>query len=255
MLINTIAGLTMGLIVLAPIVLVIVLGQRLGWRPRWIAAGAVTFIGSRMIHLPLNWVLGQIGLIPSATPVSVQTALVLGLTAGVCEELARAAALTWWVSEVRDGNKSAAFGLGHGGIEAVIIGILGGFSIINMIALQTMDLGALGLEPEQLEQVKAQVAAFANQPAWQPVIPAWERAMAMINHLFMTTLVMTGLMKREWGWIAGAIAWHTAINAIAVWLHQHHGILAAEGALTAMTVAAAALWWRQVGADLKSARG
>ena len=68
---------------------------------KWVGAGAITFIGSQIVHLPLNWKLGQIGLIPSATPISFQTAALLGLTAGLCEELARAAALTWCVAEVR----------------------------------------------------------------------------------------------------------------------------------------------------------
>ncbi len=243
MLLNVITAVSMGLILLGPIVLVIWAGKRSDWRARWVIAGAVTFIGSQVVHLPLNWGLSQAGLLVTSTPIDLTAALTLGLTAGLCEELARAATLTWWVSEVRDHNKATALGLGHGGIEAVFIGILGTLSLINILALQSMDLNTLDLEPEHLEQVKAQVAAFSSQPAWQPAASLIERAMAMVNHLFMTMLVLTSIVQRQWRWLAAAIAWHTVVNAVAVWLHQHYGVLAAEGALALLTVAAGYGWW------------
>lgn len=244
MLINILVSVAMALMVLGPIVLVIWAGQRHGWQPRWIGAGALTFVGSQVVHLPLNWGLSQVGLLGDATGIDVQTALVLGLSAGICEELARAAVLTWWVTEVRDHNKATAYGLGHGGIEAVFVGILGIFSVINIIALQTMDLNALGLSPEQLERVQAQVREFTAQPLWAPATPLVERAMAMMNHLFMTLLVLRGITSRKWGWIGLAIGWHTMINAVAVWLAKHHGALAAEASLAVFTALAAWLWWR-----------
>jgi len=244
MLINVITAICMATIVLAPIVVIIWGGRRFDWRVRWIGVGALTFIGSQVIHLPLNAVLANFDIIGQTAPLSAQEAITLGLTAGLCEELMRAAVLTWWVTEIRDHNKASAYGLGHGGIEAVIIGVLGVFTLINMIALQTMDLNALGLTPELLDQVKAQVAAYNSQPWWQPSIAVFERVMAMVNHLFMTVLVLTGLMRRQWGWIAAAVIWHTMINAVAVWLNQHHGVIAAEGALAVMTAGAAYGWWR-----------
>jgi uncharacterized membrane protein YhfC len=243
MLINTLTAVSMATLVLGPIVLVIWAGQKLGWRPRWIGAGALCFIGSQLVHLPLNWGLSQAGLLSSASPIDASTALVLGLSAGVCEELTRLAVLSYWVTEVRDHNKATAFGLGHGGIEAVFIGVLGFFSVVNMIALQTMDLDALGLNPEQLEGVRAQVAAFSNQPLWTPLMSVLERAMAMMNHLFMTLLILRAITHKQWGWIVVAISWHTAINAVAVWLHQHQGVAASETALAVFTIIAAGMWW------------
>ena len=243
MLVNTITTVAMVSLILGPIVLVIWLGQRAGWQPRWVVAGAIAFVASQAVHLPLNWGLGQAGLIATASPIDVPTAIILGLSAGVCEELARLAVLTKWVTEVRDHNKATALGLGHGGIEAILVGVLGVFSVVNMIALQTMDLNALGLEPAQLEAVKTQIAAFSNQPLWMPLVSVLERFMAIMNHLFMTVLVLRGVTRRQWGWVFAAIGWHTLINAIAVWLHQHHGVAASEAALTVFTGVAAWLWW------------
>ena len=45
------------------------------------------------------------------------------------------------------------------------------------------------------------------------------------------------------GWIGVAIGWHSAINAVTVWLHQHQGVAASEIALAVFTVIATGMWW------------
>jgi len=183
------------------------------------------------------------GWMSTITPIEPTTAVLAGLTAGLCEEGARTAVFLWWLRDVRDHNKGNAYGLGHGGIEAVLLGILGAFSLISMISLQTMDLNALGLEPEALEAVKAQVAAFQAQEWWQVLLGPLERAMAMMNHLFMTMLVLQGVTRRSPLPIVVAVGWHALINGITVWVMSHHSALAAEGALAVLTCVAAAGWW------------
>ena len=243
MLINSLCALALLLMVLGPIILVIFLGRRHGWEPRWVVAGAVAFVGSQVIHLPMNWALGELGWMSNVSPIDPTTAVLAGLTAGLCEEGARAAVFFWWLKEVRDHNKGNAYGLGHGGIEAVLLGFLGGFSLISMISLQTMDLTTLGLEPDALEAVKTQVAAFQAQAWWQALLGPLERAMAMMNHLFMTMLVLRGVTRRSALPILVAVGWHALINAVTVWVMSHYSALAAEGALAVLTMLAVAGWW------------
>lgn len=244
MLINSLCALALLLMIMGPIVLVISLGRKYAWEPRWVVAGAVAFIGSQVVHLPLNWLLGEAGWMSPVTPIDPTTAVLAGLTAGLCEEGARAAVFLWWLRNVRDHNKGNAYGLGHGGVEAVLLGILGGFSLISMISLQTMDLNTLGLEPDALEAVQAQVAAFQAQEWWQVLLGPLERAMAMMNHLFMTMLVLRGVLRRSALPIVVAVGWHALINGATVWIMSHHSALAAEGALAVLTCIAAAGWWQ-----------
>src|SRR5258708_29377781 len=73
-----------------PFMLGALLSRQLGTRWGLFWVGAVTFIGSQVVHIPLNLVLGRLGLLaigpePGRLPL---TAAVAGLSAGVCQELA-----------------------------------------------------------------------------------------------------------------------------------------------------------------------
>jgi uncharacterized membrane protein YhfC len=178
------------------------------------------------------------------SPVSNEAAVVLGLSAGVCEELARYGVLLWWMRRVRDWKTATAFGMGHGGVEAFMIGILGCFTVVNLVALQTMDLSQLGLEGDALAAVQAQVVAFQEQPLWMPFMGVIERVMAIGNHVWMSTLVVLSVVRRNPLYLLAAIAWHTVLNAGALIVLREAGVLACEGTVLLMTAAAMAMWWR-----------
>ena len=242
MLINIISATTVLLIITGSIGVVIWATRKFGWEKRIIAAGVAAFIGSQVVHLPLNWLLGETGALATTPPLSNIDALILGITAGLCEELARYGAMRWWVTEVRDVSKATGFGLGHGGIEALLIGIMGSFSIINLIALQTMDLNTLGLEASQIEAVEQQLMSYQEQPFWMPTLSFIERSMAIVNHIWMSILVMMALTRSQVRWLMAAIAWHTLINATAVITMRDHGALAAEITLLLWTGLAIVGW-------------
>jgi uncharacterized membrane protein YhfC len=244
MLINIITAISMLAIVLGPIFLVVWATRRSGWETRLITIGAATFVLSQVVHLPLNWALGSVGVLSSAPPFDNTSAMILGLTSGLCEELARYGVMRWWVREVRDGSQATGFGLGHGGFEAILVGILGCFTVINMLALQTMDLNDLGLEPAQLEAVQAQVLAYQEQPFWQPLLAPIERALAMANHVWMSLLVMLSLVRRQIRWLIAAIGWHAILNGLVLVTIRDQGVVASETVLFLMTIGAAAGWWR-----------
>jgi uncharacterized membrane protein YhfC len=244
MLINIVTAISMLAMVLGPIFLVVWATRRNGWEMRLIAIGAATFVLSQVVHLPLNWALGNVGLLSSAPPIDNRSAMVLGLTSGLCEELARYGTMRWWLTDVRDGSKATGFGLGHGGVEAILVGILGCFTALNMLALQTMDLHALGLEPAQFESVQAQVLAYQEQPFLQPLLAPIERALAMANHVWMSLLVMLSLVRRQLRWLIAAIGWHAMLNGLVLVTIRDQGVVASELVLFLMTIGAAAGWWR-----------
>jgi hypothetical protein len=83
------------------------------------ALGALGFMLSQVVHLPLNLGLGR--LLPSAPGQLWISALALGLSAGLCEELTRYAMLRTLAKGVRHEGSALMLGAGHGGIEALII--------------------------------------------------------------------------------------------------------------------------------------
>jgi uncharacterized membrane protein YhfC len=126
--------------------------------------GAVTFIGSQVVHLPLNAGLTQFfkWLWPNAAPAPWHipfNAVVLGLTAGVCEETARYLGYRFLVPQARAYRDGLMLGAGHGGIEAMILGLLTGYTFIQMVSLERTGLDSLGLTATQLEVARQQVIA------------------------------------------------------------------------------------------------
>ena len=123
--------------------------------------GCGTFIGSQLVHLPLNNWLSDLGLLPTAGSLSGppwwQTALILGLTAAVCEEGARAAGYAL-LRRYRRFEDGLMMGLGHGGIESMVFGgVLTASTVASLMPLRDADLTTLGLSVDQVVAVAQQL--------------------------------------------------------------------------------------------------
>ena len=210
--------LSIGLSILIPIILAIILRRR--FRVSWLlfGVGSFTFIGSQVVHLPLNSLLTKIGVLPSSTDTAwliAQTAIVLGLTAGICEELARFVGYTI-LKKARRAEDGLMLGLGHGGIEAMIlIGILSAGSFAQLFALRSVDLQTLNLAQDQLLQVQKALDTF-NQPAVVGLLPLVERLIAMTLHVTLSMMVLYAFQQNKRIWVLWAILYHAIVDALAV---------------------------------------
>lgn len=186
------------LMLLLPVGLAVVLRRRVAVPWVYFGVGILTFIGSQVVHLPLNNWLTDLGiLVPTAESGAawVRTVLVLGLTAGVCEEIARA--MGYWVLARRGKGQGIAegvmLGLGHGGIEAMTFGaVLTASSLTSLWALQGQDLNSLNLPTTQLETLRAQLEQLTSTP-WVLFVPVWERLIAIGLHVTLSVLVWLAL--------------------------------------------------------------
>lgn len=219
-----------------PVLLGLFLARRLGLPWRLFLVGAATFIGSQVVHLPLNigldW-LFDAGLLP-VPPEQYQlifNAVLLGLTAGLCEETARFVVYRWWIKSARSWREALMFGAGHGGVEAIIIGLLVGLGAINIVVLSNTDLSTLPLSPEQLSELQQQMTAALALPWYAPLLGALERVFAMAFHLSAAVMVLQVFRRRNILWLAAAILWHTTLNALAVYINGTAGPYWAEAAL------------------------
>ncbi len=91
---------------------------KLDWRLWWI--GAAVFVLSQVGHIPFNALVGplfnQSAIV--AMPVASQrliSAVFLGLSAGLFEELFRYGMFRWWAKDARSWRKGVLTGAGHGG--------------------------------------------------------------------------------------------------------------------------------------------
>lgn len=204
--------------ILVPVILGIILRRR--FRVSWLlfGVGSLTFIGSQVVHLPLNNLLTKIGILPT-TPEGgwaiAQMAIILGLTAGICEELARFVGYTI-LKKARRAEDGLMLGLGHGGIEAmIIIGVLTAGGIAQLFALRGVDLLSLNLGQAQLLNIQKQLDTF-NQPAIIGLLPLLERLMAMTLHSVLSMMVLYAFQQNKRIWVLWAILYHAVVGAIAV---------------------------------------
>lgn len=225
---------------LLPVVLAGLARQR--FRPPWLlfVAGMATFGLSQLAHFPLNEWLHDLGWLPLSFLDSDQplwrTALILGLTAGLCEELARtlgyAVLARFPILKSQTTAGGLMLGLGHGGIEALVFGgLLTTATIQSLLELAGMDLTTLHLAPDQLAALQLQINALTGS-TWQAVFPLLERAMAMAIHVVLSLMVLKAFQRRQPAWVILAIAYHALIDAGAVYARGlTENVLLIEGVL------------------------
>jgi uncharacterized membrane protein YhfC len=210
----------------------------IGWGIFW--AGAATFILSQIVHLPLNWALGLLG---GGRGVALwplpALALVAGLSAGICEEGARWVVLTFFLKRVRRWDQGLQYGAGHGGVEAIIFGVLALVSFVAMIALRSVNLSALNLG-DASAQAQAQMAQYWATPWYMSILAGLERVCAITLQIAMALLVVRSVARRQPRYFLAAVALHTAVDFWAVWGAGTVGMLGVEVGVAVF--AAFALW-------------
>jgi uncharacterized membrane protein YhfC len=205
---------------------------------RWnlFGIGAITFIGSQILHIPFNhWVLNPLFQeIGGASPLQgnnlIIIAIGLGLSAGVFEETARYIVYRFWIKDARIWKDALMFGAGHGGIEAILLGIITLLAVFQIVSLSGQDLSSI-IPQEQLPIAQAQVNAFWALPWYGVLLGTGERVIALIFHISASVLVLQVFRRKNIAWLFAAIFLHAGLNAIAVYGSQTWGIYLTEGAL------------------------
>jgi uncharacterized membrane protein YhfC len=213
-----------------PIALAVLLTRR--FRLPWslVAAGAVAFVGSQVVHIPLNFAVDALAK-PHPPPHAWRlptTAAILGTTAGVCEELARYVVLRFWRKEARTFRHALVLGAGHGGIESVLLGLLAALTFASMLMLRAHSPSELGVPPDAAEAVTKQVHEYWSMRLYDPLLAAAERVSAVTFHLSASALVVRALVSRRVGYLGAAVAWHAVTDAAAVYLAGRWGARFAE---------------------------
>lgn len=228
------------LMVLIPIGLGVYLARRFrfGWRLWWI--GAATFIISQVGHIPFNVLLGilfQRGFLP-APPEDYQlifNALVLGLSAGLWEEIARYLSYRFWAKDARTWSQGLMLGAGHGGIEALLLGSLVLITFGIMLAAQRMDFSII-LPPSQLNLFRDQVDLYWSMRWFDPLLGALERLFAITFHLAASVLVLQVFIRHQIRWLWLAVGLHTLLDATAVYAVSTWGAYTTEALIGVLSL-------------------
>lgn len=219
-----------------PLGLGLYLNRRWSLSWRFFLVGAVTFIGSQVLHIPFNLLLlapiaDKLGLIGAEQflPIAIY-AILLGLSAGLFEEGARYIVYRLWLKDVKRWEEAVFFGAGHGGVEAVLLGGLALFAFFQATAYRDADLTTL-VSPEQLDLARAQLDAYWTAPWYAAILGAVERSLAIVIQICLAVLVFQAVVERKVLWLGVAVTWHMVVDALAVLGLPYWGVYLTEGVL------------------------
>lgn len=220
-----------------PLGLGIYLFRRLHADWRIYGFGILTFIVSQFLNLVFtNWtlapVLDNLGLGPENPAGSLQLALyavLLGLSSAVFVETARYVVYSRWLDKARSWKDGLMFGAGHGGVEAIIAGVIALAVFLVAFSLRNRALG--GNPADQIQDIQLFLATYWNHPWHFYLLALIERISAIIFHLGAALLVLQAFTRRNISWYLAAILMHTLFTAIIVFATLTWGIYMAEAVL------------------------
>ncbi len=225
-------GAQLAVIVAGVVGLAIALKRRLPGRWVWWGAGALAFVASQVLRIPL---LAAVS-VGAAGATTVIMAVQL-LTSGLFEETARYVVMRRLVKDIRRWPAAVMFGAGHGGIEAII---LFGFGLVNVAVLllggDALIAQAQAASPQQAEALRAQIQALQSTPVWAYGLGVYERVLAIVLHIAFSIMVMRAVRGDGAKWLLAAIVSHIAVNAVAVLTAQNAGPIAAEAVMTVIAI-------------------
>lgn len=205
------------LIVTLPFILASILRR---WRSvPWLyfIVGVLTFTGAQIVHVLLNELLARIGVLPADRPEGsalVAMAIVLGLTAGLTEEFGRVVGYRLFprARRYRDG---LMMGLGHGGIEAILVGVIMAAGISALWNVDTVGLFPQGASAQEYATLQQQLDLIDQTPliAFAPLV---ERLIAITAQVTLSVIVLTAFIKSQWLYVLVAILYHALLDSVAV---------------------------------------
>jgi uncharacterized membrane protein YhfC len=150
-------------------------------------------------------------------------AIFLGLTAGLFEEIGRYIAFKTVLKRHLEWKNGVAFGIGHGGIESILII---GLTYLNNLYMSFMINSGLFETTIAPKMPKELVTYLKDQliglPSYVFLVPSIERAFTFIIHIGFSVLVMSGIKKgKGLLYLALAVLLHMLIDAPAVILNSY----------------------------------
>ena len=196
-----------------PIALCIIVKVKMKAKMSSVFIGAATFI---VFALILEQILHVIVLRNTGIAKNIWLyALYGGLAAGLFEETGRYLAMKFVMKKNLDKQNALMYGVGHGGIESILVVGLAQFSNIAT-ALMINSGQAESLFAAFDEATMANIAQLWQLPAYQFYISGIERIAAIFLHIGLSYLVYRAVKEQKMKFFFLALALHVLIDAVVV---------------------------------------
>lgn len=176
-------------------------------------------------------------------------ALYGGLMAGLFEETGRFLSMKLILKkESPAASTGIAYGVGHGGIELLLLfgaTMVSNIAISALINAGNLDLVLAGVPEANRAQVQTQLEGLQTLTVTTLLYGLWERVSAIILQVGLSIIVWTAVRKGgKWLWLfPAAILLHALVDALAVIISKNAGMLQTEIVVFALAIAVGAAGW------------
>lgn len=190
-----------------------------------VLVGALTFFVSQIVlRIPLLQLLQSQSFYAVIGKNIWLNSLFLSLTAGIFEEMGRFLSFKFLLKNKLQWKNGIAFGIGHGGIEAIM---LTGLTYLNNLIFSLMiNSGAFEqisgtMSPEMSNYI---ISGLTGTNSFMFLVAGMERVFAIIAHIAFSMIVLYGVKYRKNIYVVFAILAHTLLNAPSVILSHYFGL-------------------------------
>lgn len=203
-------------------VLLYIIVKRRDYLKSYLIGALVFFLSQIVLRLPIlnflsinaDWYI----MLSSVYPIVYS--IILGLSAGVFEEVGRFLGFKLGPKKNRTYKDGLAFGIGHGGIEVILI--TGISSISNLMAVISLHNGSFNSVNYGMTSEKA-MSVYSSLTEFQVLIGGFERLFAMCIHIGMTIMVLYGINKGQKRYLLFAIILHGIVDSM-LGILQYFGV-------------------------------
>lgn len=205
---------------------------------RAIFVGALAFSVTQLLtRIPILQWLGTQEWYVQMSQNTLFLALFLSLTAGLFEETGRLIGFKYLLKNRLEWKNGIAYGIGHGGFEAIVI--VGLTSINNLVLSSLINSGQINTLESSVspDALTFAVNQLTTTSPGMFAAAGLERIMVITIHIALSLIVLYGVMNRKNIYWLYAVLLHTLVNIPAVLLRSY-GLWVIEGILFIMFVLA-----------------
>ena len=158
-------------------------------------------------------------------------ALYGGAAAALFEETGRIFAAKTFLRKRNDTPNAFMYGAGHGGVEALYVGVITQISNLSLAA--TVNAGKAGellatVSGSQYDAAVQQLRTLCQSESASFFLAGFERILAVALHIALSLILFKGLREKKGGLVALCYLLHFALDAILVLVNASFGVYAAE---------------------------
>lgn len=233
---STLAGMiiTACLSFLIPIITFIIIKKKTKASASNVVVGALTFVFFALMLEPIlhNIVLNKFG--DTFNNNIYLYGLYGGLAAATFEEVGRFLAMKFLINKNLSKENSLMYGIGHGGIEAILLG--GVTYISNMAVCLMINNGTFQSSLNALDEISKteainQLSALWTTPSSHFYLAGLERIMAFVLQICLSYLVYKAIKEKNYIYFGYAFLIHFLVDAIIVVLASKISLVIVEAIL------------------------